>query len=217
MHRVAIVEDHLLQRRYATALVNAQPDMTVVYDGEDLPSFMTWLQTCDRLARPGLVLLDLMVERGPNARPETVKRLVASGVRVVLFSALASPPLARQMVHFGVSGVIGKRDNETSIVAALRAVLAGQSWVSPELAGLIAHDPDQPRLSDQEERALVLYAAGLSIESVAASIGVKPGTAKKYLQRVREKYAAVDRPVASRHELSRAAARDGYLVGQDHA
>lgn len=215
MYRVAVVEDHLLQRKYATVLINAQPDMTVVYDGEDLPSFMTWLETMDRFSRPNLVLLDLMVERGPNANPEAVRRLVASGMRVVLFSALTSPPLARQLIQAGASGVIGKRDNETSILAAMRAALAGQPWLSPELAALIAHDPNQPRLSDQEERALILYASGLSIDSVAASIGVKPGTAKKYLQRVREKYAAVDRPVRSREELIRAAVRDGYLVQHD--
>ncbi|WP_156758956.1 response regulator transcription factor [Microbacterium karelineae] len=211
MYRVAIVEDHLLQRRYATGLVNAQPDMTVVHDGEDLPSFMTWLESTERQSRPHLVLLDLMVERGPDACPSTVGRLVASGIRVVLFSALASPPLARQMIRAGASGVIGKRDDEATVLAALRAVLAGQRWVSPELAVLIAHDPQQPKLSDQEERALVLYASGLSIDSVAASIGVKPGTAKKYLHRVREKYSAVDRPVTSRQDLIRAAARDGYL------
>ncbi len=215
MYRIAVVEDHLLQRRYATALIKAQPDMTVVYDGDDLPSFEAWLQSADRLSKPHLALLDLMVERGPDANPATVRGLVAAGIRVVLFSGLASPPLARQMIRAGASGVIGKRDNETSVLAGLRATLAGQWWVSPELAVLIAHDPKQPKLSDQEERALVLYASGLSVDSVAASIGVKPGTAKKYLQRVREKYAALDRPASTRQELIRAAARDGYLPRHD--
>lgn len=212
MSRIAVIEDHLLQRRYTTALINAQSDMDVVYDGEDLPSFMAWLNTIDRFSRPNLVLLDLMVERGPNANPEAARRLVASGMRVVLFSGLASPPLARQMVQAGASGLIGKRDSESSILSAIRAILVGETWVSPELAVLIALDPNQPRLSDQEERALVLYASGLSIDSVAASIGVKPGTVKKYLQRVREKYAAVDRPVKNREELIRAAFSDGYLL-----
>lgn len=212
MFHVAVVEDHLLQRRYATGLINAQSDMSVVYAGEDLPSFMTWVEERNGFPGPHLVLLDLMVERGPNASPETVRWLVNSGMRVLLFSALASPPLARQMIRAGASGVIGKRDSETSILDAMRAVLAGEPWVSPELAVLIVHDPTQPKLSDQEERALVLYASGLPIEAVAASIGVKLGTAKKYLQRVREKYAAVDRPVMSRAELVRAAARDGYLL-----
>lgn len=215
MYRIAVIEDHLLQRKYAMALINAQPDMSVVYDGEDLPSFMTWLESTDRLARPSLVLLDLMVERGPHAKPETVRRLLATGMRVVLFSALTSPPLARRMIQSGVHGLIGKRDTESSILAALRAVLSGQWWVSPELAVLIAQDPNQPKLSDQEERALILYASGLSIDAVASSIGVRPDTAKKYLQRVRNKYAAVDRPLSSRAEWSRTAARDGYLTLHD--
>lgn len=215
IHKVAIIEDHLLQRKYAMALIKTQPDMTVVFNGEELPEFMSWLETADRRSSPDLIMLDLMADRRPNAKPETVKRLIASGFRVVLFSALASPPLARQMIQAGVHGLIGKRDSEASILSALRAVLAGEWWVSPELAAVIAHDPKRPRLSDQEERALVLYASGLSIDAVATSIGVKPDTAKKYLQRVREKYAAVDRPLKSRLELSRTAAEDGYLALSD--
>lgn len=212
VHKVAVIEDHLLQRKYAVALVQAQADLRVVFSGEDLPTFTSWLATADREAWPDLIMLDLMVDRRPDPKPETVRQLVVAGFRVVLFSALASPPLARQMIRAGAHGLIGKQDSETKILAALRTIIAGEEWVSPDLAALIAQDAKQPKLSDQEERALILYASGLSIEAVSTSIGVKTGTAKKYLQRVREKYAAVDRPLASRLDWNRVAAEDGYLV-----
>lgn len=217
MYQIAVIEDHLLQRRYATALIDAQSDMDVVYDGEDLPTFMSWLEETEPDLRPHLVLLDLMVERGPHAQPETVRQLLATGVRVVLFSALTSPPLARRMLQIGVHGLIGKRDSEVRILGALREVLIGETWISPDLASLIAQDPNQPQLSDQEERALVLYASGLPISAVASSIGVKPDTAKKYLQRIRDKYTAADRPLTSRAQWSRTAVLDGYLTLEDLA
>ena len=162
-------------------------------------------------SRPHLILLDLMAERGPNAKPEIVRQLVSAGFLIAVFSGVASPPLARQMVQAGVHGIIGKRDNEPKILAALRTILAGDWWVSPELAVVIAHDQRRPKLSDQEERALVLYASGLSIEAVATSLGVKPNTTKKYLQRVRDKYAAVNRPISSRLKWNQRAAEDGYI------
>lgn len=208
---VAIVEDHLLQRRYSVALINAQSDMTVVFEGEELPELISWLATAAPESRPSLILLDLMVERRPSASPETVRQLVSSGYQVVVFSALASPHLARQMVQAGVHGLIGKRDSEASILIALRSILAGQRWVSPDLAVVIAQDTKRPNLSDQEERALVLYASGVSIEDVAASLRVKPNTVRKYLQRVRNKYAAVERPLTSRLAWNRTATEDGYL------
>lgn len=194
------------------ALIAAQPDMTVVFNGEELPALMSWLETADKATTPDLVLLDLMVDRRPHVKPETVRKLIRAGFRVLLFSAVVSPPLARRLIRSGVHGLITKRDSEGSILVAMRSVLAGQTWVSPELAEVIAHDPKRPKLSDQEERALILYASGLSVDAVAESIGVKPDTVKKYLQRVRDKYAAVDRPLTSRLEWSRVAAEDGYSV-----
>ena len=212
--RVAVVEDHLLQRMHTVSLINRYPDLSVAVETETLAQFEQWLAQPGN-AMPDLVMLDLMAERGQNATPEGVRQLVAAGCKVVVFSALASPPLVRRMIHAGVQGVIGKRDSVRSIIEALRTVLAGKQWMSPELATVIAHDPRRPKLSDQEERVLVLYASGLSLEAVAASIGVKPDTAKKYLQRLKTKYTAVDRPVGTRTELMRVAAEDGFFALTD--
>lgn len=215
-YSVAVVEDHLMQRKYVTALLNHQPDLHVVFGCEELPELMAWMESTDRRFLPDLVLLDLLVDRRPHANPRTVRDLVTSPraktTRVILFSALSSPPLVRQMIRAGVHGVISKRDNEARVLEAIRTVLAGGTWVSSELTTIYAGHPRRPHLSDQEERALVLYATGCSIEEVADTLGVKPGTTKKYLQRVRNKYAAVGRTFGSRLEMARAAAEDGYLV-----
>jgi DNA-binding CsgD family transcriptional regulator len=66
-------------------------------------------------------------------------------------------------------------------------------------------------LSDQEERALILYASDLKLEAVARELGVKPMTAKKYLDRVRAKYVALGRDVHTKTELYKAAVADGRV------
>lgn len=211
LHRIAIVEDHLLQRKYATSLISRQQDMTVVFAGESLPEFMNRLGERPAPRLPDLLLLDLMVDRQENASPETVGRLIEQGCKVVLFSALGSPPLVRKFMQVGVHGVLGKRDDDRSILAALRSVLGGGQWVSPELAQVIAHDQRRPKLSGQEERVLILYASGLTLDAVAEAVGVKPDTAKKYLQRFKAKYAESGRPLRSRTDIIKAATQDGYL------
>ncbi|WP_134324191.1 response regulator transcription factor [Cumulibacter soli] len=210
-HRIALIEDHLLQRRFAEKLLTGQPDMRVVFSGETLPDFMTWLGKSSPGSRPHLIVLDLLVDHQPSADPNTVRQLVRDGYLVVVLSALSSPPLVRRMILAGVNGIIGKRDSESTVVDALRRILAGEVWMTPELATVTARGAQRPTLSDQEERALILYASGCSIETVARSIGVQKNTAKKYIQRVREKYAALGRPSRNRIELHRAAAEDGYL------
>lgn len=208
--RIAVVEDHIFQRTYTRKLIVAQPDLDVVFEGETLSDLINWLRYSRPHQLPDLVLLDLMAERQPHADPELVKKLVSDGIRVLVLSAMASPPLVRRVIKAGVHGVVGKRDSEHDLFAAIRTVLSNGEWMSPELASIIRNDPRRPTLSDQEERALVLYASGVPIKTVARSIGVKDGTVKKYLQRVRAKYAEAGRPMTSRLEMSKIASEDGY-------
>lgn len=209
--RVAIVEDHLLQRRRTEQLVGSQEGLRVVHSCETMPEFLAWFRSAEVRHRPHLLVLDLMVERHPSVDPQVVKALVDEGVRVLVLSALASPPLVKDIIRAGVAGVVGKRDTEADIVAAIWAVLRREEWMTSELAGVIAGDPNRPQLSIQEERALVLYASGLTLDSVAASMGIKPDTAKKYLARVKVKYVALGRPVRSKVDMHREATRDGLM------
>lgn len=211
--RVAIVEDHMLQRKRTEELVNAQPGLQVVWGGETLPDFVDWVGQVPEQRRPQLLILDLMVERGPAADPDVIRALTRAGLRILVLSAMASPELVRKVLRAGVGGVAGKRDSEEDLVAAIWTVIGRGQWLTPELASVIAGDADRPQLSDQEERALVLYASGLTLDAVAEAIGVQKDTAKKYLSRVKAKYAAAGREVRTKIELNQAAQRDGYLDG----
>lgn len=208
---VAVVEDHLLQRKRTEELVTAQPGLHTVWAGESLPEFLAWVATAAPEERPHLLLLDLMVERGASATPEQIRSVIAMGTQVLIISALASPALIRRVLRAGVGGVVGKRDSEADIVAAIWTVLSRGHWMTPELASIIAADDQRPALSEQEERVLVLYASGLTLDSVAESLGIKADTAKKYLNRVKVKYAAAGRPASTKLDLNEIARQDGLL------
>jgi len=209
--RVAVVEDHLLQRQRTIEVLDREAGLSVVRAESTLPALVRWLSTAGPRLRPHLLVLDLAVDREPDADPEVVRRLVDSGMRVLVLSAMTSPQLVRAMLLAGVGGVVGKRDAESDLVAAAWSVLQRASWVTPELAAVMAGDAERPVLSLQEERALVLYASGLTLEETARSMGVRPDTAKKYLGRVKAKYAAVGRPARTKVELNREAVRDSLL------
>jgi DNA-binding NarL/FixJ family response regulator len=213
--RIALVEDHLLQRRRTEELLVGQRGFQIVLSVETLPEFMKWLERRGPNERPHLLILDLVVDRGEDADPALVRAVTATGIRVLVLSAMASPPLVREMLRAGIAGVVGKRDSEEDIISAVWSVLGRRQWMTPELAAVIAGDENRPSLSEQEERVLVLYASGLTLEAVAAAIGVKPDTAKTYLGRVKQKYADLGREVRSKVELNRAAVLDGYLDPDD--
>jgi DNA-binding NarL/FixJ family response regulator len=152
-----------------------------------------------------------MVERGPCVTAAQIETVIAAGMQVLVISALASPALVRRVIRAGVAGVVGKRDSEADIVAAIWTTLGHGHWMTPELASVIAGDEQRPALSEQEERVLVLYASGLTLDGVAAALGIKTDTAKKYLNRVKVKYAAVGRPASTKIELNEVARQDGLL------
>ena len=208
--RVAIVEDHLLQRRRTEELLGTASDLQVVYSGETLPEFQRWLRASPR-ARPHLLVLDLSVDRGPSVDPNAVAMLVKSGIQVLVLSALASVTLVQAVIQAGVSGIMAKQDTEQDILDAVHIVLRHGTWMTPGLASIIAGDTTRPHLSEQEERAVMLYASGLTLPAVAAALGVKRDTAKQYLDRAKAKYTAAGRPVHTKLDIARAARNDGYL------
>ena len=69
----------------------------------------------------------------------------------------------------------------------------------------------KPEDRAQEERALILYASGRKMESVARRMGVRYETAKGYIDRVRHKYAALGRDVRTKTQLYQAALSDGLI------
>jgi DNA-binding NarL/FixJ family response regulator len=209
--RIAVVEDHLLQRRATVALLDEQTGIRVVFECETFPELIRWLSDLPPSARPHLVVLDLLADRGPSVDPDAVRALVAEGIRIVVVSAMSSPPLLRRVLRAGATGVVGKRDPEEDLIAAVWTVLGRRRWMSLDVHLVLAGAGDRPRLSDQEERTLVLYATGLTLEEVAAALGVKRETAKTYLERVKKKYAALDRPARTKTDLVRHAVADGYI------
>ncbi|WP_053387360.1 response regulator transcription factor [Leucobacter japonicus] len=209
--RVALVEDHVLQRARTEELLASQPEFDVVFSAASAPEFVAWVRDAPREQRPHLLVLDLMVDRQPSVDVALVEQLLAAGLKIVVLSALASPPLVRGIVRAGVTGIVGKRDSESDILAAIRAVLRGEEWMTTELAGIIAGDPERPKLSLQEERALVLYASGLTVEQVAAAMNIGRETAKQYLDRVKRKYSDAGVPVRSKLDLGRIAWSEGYI------
>lgn len=70
---------------------------------------------------------------------------------------------------------------------------------------------ERPRLSRQETVVLLGYVAGLTLDAAARRAGIRPGTAKQYLDRVKQKYQAVGRPTRTKLDLARRAHEDGLV------
>lgn len=170
----------------------------------------------DLLAGPGrhaaVVLLDLDLGDG-TAVERNVAAILAAGPAVLVLSASDKPPAIRAAIRAGALGYVLKNEPTHQIRAAIRDIAAGRDGISPRLAYILAtdDDADSPTLSQQERRALQLYATGMPTKSVARKMTISEETVKQYLGRVRQKYARAGRPAPTKLDLYYRAVEDGHL------
>jgi len=173
------------------------------------------VRTVDELLDTGIppgdvVVLDLLLaDRSDPVR--NVGRLVEAGSRVLVVSVVPQAELGIDVVRAGASGYLTK-DHDLGVLAeAIREVAAGNTAHSPELAFAWSRDtrPDRPQLSAQERAVLMAYASGMTLAAAARNVGVRPATAKKYLDRVKEKYSRAGRPAYTKLDLANRVREDG--------
>ena len=210
---IASVDDHPIVRDSVASWVGAGGNNT---GGSGIRVVGTAATVAALLAGPGrhahVVLLDLDLGDGTTVE-ENVAAIVAAGPAVLVLSASGPPPAVRAAIRAGALGYAVKNEPAAEIRAAITEVAAGRDWISPRLAYILATDdvPDRPALSEQERRALQLYATGMPMKSVARRMSISDETAKQYLQRVRQKYARAGRSAPTKLELYHRAVEDGHI------
>ena len=89
--------------------------------------------------------------------------------------------------------------------------MSGGTWISPDLAGVLVKAEQSIGLTEREQRALVLYASGMTLDMVANRMGVTTNTVKYYLDRVRKKYLEAGISARTKVELNAAARSQGLI------
>jgi two-component system nitrate/nitrite response regulator NarL len=205
---IAMVDDDtILHYGLETWLAMAGPGLELVATAESVAEL---LSGPGRTAR--VVLLDLRLhDHVPIA--DNVRAIRAAGPAVVACSSADDLDMIREAIAAGAHSYVPKRKDPAEARAAIEAADAGLVYTSRAHAAAMAVDrhPGRPELSPQEREALRLYASGLTMASVARRLRIRPGTAKSYVDRVREKYDEAGRPARSKMELRDRAVEDGIL------
>ncbi len=199
-----------MQRHRVGQLLAEELHLDVVQHGSGLGSFMQWLRPTEQMRWPHLLVLGIPAHGEVAPYSKVVAALRQAGIRVLAMTSSPSRPIARQLLADGIDGMVSTTDGEREFLRAADAVLSGRSVATPGALADVQRIAEGPRLSIQEERVLALYASGLTIVEVANSIGVRHDTARKYLNRVRDKFTAAGWPARSKLELARIAWAEGY-------
>jgi len=179
--RILIVDDHAIVRAGIRALLQLYPDFEVV--GEAADGHEAILQT--RRLQPDIVLMDIGMPGmdGLAATREIVR--VAPRTRVLILSQHENREYVMPALRAGASGYVLKRAPDETLIRAIRAVYAGETYMDPRLTDLLveevrrsAEGPTDPleTLSEREREILVLLAQGKSYQEIAQTLFISVKT-----------------------------------------
>jgi len=148
---------------------------------------------------------------------ETVRRLRRRRpeVRVVVLSVSYQEPYLSAVLEAGAHGFLSKDCAVDEVVDAVHAVLAGDLYLSADIARLYVGTSRQrrqgaaPRLSHRELQVLELWGQGVATEAIAERLHLSTTTVRTYRHRLCRKLGA-----SNSAELLRAAVLTGLLPGE---
>lgn len=187
---IVIADDHGIVREGIRSVVENQPDLRVAAEATTVPEVL-------ELVREGsgdLLVLDLGMPGGEGL--ETLRRIrtAAPDLPVVILSVQPEDQYAARLLRAGAAGYVQKEQATENLVAAIRRVLRGQRYVSPEMASRLAADlsgdaAQEPheKLSDREFQVLRLMADGMSVGGIAEQLSLSAKTVSTYKSRLMDK------------------------------
>ncbi len=193
--RVLIADDHGVVAEGLKHLVEAQKDMQVIAlvgDGREAVRVA-------KEEQPDIVLMDLSMPEMNGADATRAIHERDPKCRVIVLSMYSEREYVRRALKAGAAGYVIKRSASKELVEAIRAVHAGQRYLSPRVADVVIEDPpgggrDDPlgRLSAREREVLQLLAEGKTGAQIAERLKLSQKTVETYRARLVEKLGIRD-------------------------
>jgi DNA-binding NarL/FixJ family response regulator len=194
MIRILIADDHEVVAEGLKQLIEAQADMQVVAiagDGRDAVRQVGELE-------PDVVIMDLSMPELNGADATRVILEQNPERKVIVLSMYADHEYVRRALKSGALGYVVKRSAAKDVVEAIRAVQAGQRYISPMVADAVNTDAPPgkedrlARLSTREREVLQLLAEGRTGTEIAQRLSLSPKTVETYRARLVEKLGIRD-------------------------
>ncbi|GAA4451758.1 response regulator [Phytohabitans houttuyneae] len=203
--RILVVDDQPVVRAGFAAILDAEPDLSVVGMAADGAAAVELAGSL----RPDVVVMDI---RMPGMDGLTATRLLTGAPdppRVLVLTTFDLDAYVFEALRAGASGFLLKDANPDDLLAAIRVVAAGEGMLAPAVtrrliaafAGGALAPPSEvsppPGLTPREREVLALVASGLSNAEIGERLGVATGTVKTHVNALLTKLDVRDRVQAT--------------------
>jgi DNA-binding NarL/FixJ family response regulator len=204
---IVVADDHEVVRAGFAAILDTQPDFTVLGTAADGTEAVRTCQEC----RPDVVLMDVRMPGMDGIEATRLLTAAGSGPRILILTTFDLDEYVYDALRAGASGFLLKDVTAERLFDAVRVIAEGEALLAPaitrRLIGEFARqrprpaDPAQPTgplgtLTPRETEVLRLIAAGLSNPEIARRLVVTEETVKTHVSRVLSKLGLRDRTQA---------------------
>lgn len=207
--RLFLADDHPVVRSGLRALMESEPDMTIV--GEAADGFAT-VEGALQL-RPDVVIMDVSMPKLGGAEATERIRKECPETKVLALTAHEERSYVQLLLAAGASGYVLKRSAAEDLVRAVHAVAAGGVYLDPAMAAQVVSNGRRPgaasnvlaraELSEREAEVMRLIARGHAMKEIATMLELSTRTLETYKARAMEKLDLKSRADIVRYALER--------------
>jgi two-component system, NarL family, response regulator len=191
--RIMFVDDHPIVREGLTALLSRQEDMTVIAEAEDGQQALLF----HRQHRPDVTLMDITLPGMGGIEAIGAIRQEFPEARIIVLTLHDGDEDIYRALAAGARAYLMKDTLRRELLDAIRAVHAGQRYISPVVASHLAEHIVRVALTPRELEVLALIVKGRSNKEIAAELHTADGTVRIQVSSVLAKLGVADRTQAA--------------------
>jgi DNA-binding NarL/FixJ family response regulator len=197
--RVLIVDDHAIVRQGLAAMIDNQPDMTLVGqagNGQEAIDQYRQLQ-------PDVTLMDLRMPQVSGVDATMAICAEFSAARIVILTTYDGDEDIYRGLRAGAKGYLLKDTEPDELLNAIHLVHNGQQYIPPHVGAKLAQRMNHPELTERELEVLQLVARGMSNLQISDALSIAESTVKSNINHILSKLGAKDRTQATIIALKR--------------
>jgi DNA-binding NarL/FixJ family response regulator len=184
--RIVLADDHQMVREGVRMLLSLEDDLNIVGEAGDGESAVRLTQQL----KPDLLLLDFLLPDFDGAEVMRRVRATLPDVRVLFVTGSLQRETVRYALGCGAEGYVLKASGSEELLAALRAVMQGDEYVSPAIATAFEPAPvssGAEPLTAREAQILSMIAAGERNQTIADKLFISLPTVRKHRENLMRK------------------------------